>query len=315
MRQWEGPCKVLCARQAAGRSHSARHPRDAGRPGGHDILRPPNTCRCTWRTTWFASRPVLITARQPVLSRPCSRATCAARAKTGAITVPSPTSSSEARWRFGITRMCTGISGLMSGNAMAPSFSPSFFAGIFPSTILQKTHSSMDTSEELLRIQQQRHRPFVDDADLHGGAEHALSNMEAAGPDALAEPGVQRLRALRPRRIDESRPRSLARIAEEGELRDRQPPPADVDHRPVHLPLLVLEDPQLNDLIGHPLRILVGILVTDPDQHAKACRNGSRHLPVDGDRRFTDSLHDGAHPAPIPKILACLAGLAVDPKP
>src|SRR5438067_5263163 len=188
-------------------------------------------CRWTWKTTWLASRPVLITARHPVLSTPCSRATFEAKAKTGAIALPSPISSSETMCRLGITRMCTGISGLMSGNAMAPSFSPSFFAGIFPATILQKTHSSMATSEELLRIQQQRHRPFVHDADLHGGAEYALPDMHAAGPDPFAEPGVQRLRHLRPRRIDESRARSLPRITEERELRNRQHASTDVDHR------------------------------------------------------------------------------------
>src|SRR2546422_4801217 len=186
MRQWEGPCKVLCARQAAGRSHSARHPRDAGHPGGHDIRRPPKTCKWTWNTTWLASRPVLITARQPVLSRPCSRATWAASAKTGPITAPSPTSSREAMCRLGITRMWTGISGLMSGNATAPSFSPSFFAGTFPAAILQKMQSSMGTtSEQPLRVEKQRHRAFVHDPDLHGGAKDAFRHLHSAFANQL----------------------------------------------------------------------------------------------------------------------------------
>src|SRR4051812_5819241 len=36
-----------------------------------------------------------------------------------------------------------GAAGLMSGKAMAPSFSPTFFAGICPATILQKMQSSI----------------------------------------------------------------------------------------------------------------------------------------------------------------------------
>src|SRR2546427_10273483 len=304
MRQWEGPCKVLCARQAAGRSHSARHPRDAGHPGGHDILRPPNTCRCTWRTTWFASRPVLITARQPVLSRPCSRATCAARAKTGAITVPSPTSSSEARWRFGITRMCTGISGLMSGNAMAPAFSPSFFAGILPATILQKMQSSMKASagsERFPGVEQQGYGAFVHDPDLHGGAEDAFRHLHSALARQLTEPRIERLSNLRPRGIDESGPGSLARIPEQRELRDRQDPSVHVEHGPVHLSLLILEDPQADDLVRHPPRVLLGIPLPDPHQDTKTLGDRASHLAANRHRRFTDPLHHRPHEAPISK--------------
>src|SRR5712664_1463228 len=250
-----------------------------------------------WNTTWWASGPVLITARQPLLSRPCSRATCSASANTGAITLPSSTSFRDATCFFGITSTCTGMQGLMSGNAIAPSFSATFFAGTFPATILQKTQSSMGSSEQLLRIQQQRHRPLIDDAHLHGGPEYSLADLHPARPHLLAELRIERLRYLRPCRIDETRPGPLPGISEQRELRDGQDPSANIQHGSIHLPLLILEHAQVDHLVREPPRIVVGVRTSDPNQHTQSSPDGTRHLAVHQHRAFTHPLHHRPHAA------------------
>src|SRR5439155_21462432 len=124
---------------------------------------------------------------------------------------PSATSSRAAMWSLAITRMWPAISGLMSGNAMGPSFSPSFFAGTFPAAILQKMPSSMGTtSEQPLRVEKQSHRAFVHDPDPHCRAKDAFRHLHSALPRQLAEPRIEWLRDLQRRGIDEARTRSLA---------------------------------------------------------------------------------------------------------
>src|SRR5882724_6534213 len=194
-----------------------------------------------------------------------------------------------------MTRTCTGAQGLMSGNAIAPSFSPTFFAGIAPATILQKMHSSMATSEELLRIEQQGHRALVDDADLHAGAEDALADLEPSRPETIAELRVERLRHFGARRVGESWPGPLPGVPEERELGHREHPAAGVEHRAVHLPFLVLEDPQVGHLVGQPARVVLGIRLPDAHQDAESPPDAAGDGAVDEDRGLAHPLYDRAH--------------------
>src|SRR5437868_2116666 len=150
-------------------------------------------------------------------------------------------------------------------------------------------------------VEQQGYGAFVHDPDLHGGAEDAFRHLHSALARQLAEPRIERLSNLRPRGIDESGPGSLARIPEQRELRDRQDPSAHVEHGPVHLSLLILEDPQADDLVRHPPRVLLGIPLPDADQDTKACSDGPAHLAPDRHGRFTHSLHHCPHEAAISK--------------
>src|SRR4051812_6790832 len=213
------------------------------------------------------------------------------------MTAPSPTSLSDATCFLGMTRMCTGMTGLMSGNAIAPSFSPTFFAGILPATILQKTQSSMVTSEQLPGVEQQRHRAFVDDAHPHGGPKDAFRQLNAALPDEAAEFRVERLGHLGARRFGESRPVPLAGVSEQRELRDREHGAAHVEDRAVHLALVVLEDAQVHDLAGEPARILLRVAFTDAQQDAEAQADGAFLDAVDRDGSLADPLHHRAHAA------------------
>src|SRR5713226_7589957 len=129
---------------------------------------------------------------------------------------------------FGITRTCAGATGLMSGKASAWALSATLVAGILPSTILQKMQSAMVPLESFLRVEQQSNRAFVDDAQLHGGAEHALLDVDAAAAAESAEAVVERLGRFRRRRVDEGRPAPLARVAVQSEL-------GDGEHRALHL--------------------------------------------------------------------------------
>src|SRR5712692_12112376 len=88
------------------------------------------------------------------------------------------TSFREVTCFFGMTRTCTGACGSMSGKASSSSVSATFCTGILPAAILQKMQSSMGLLEHFLRVEQQRHRPLVDEAHLHGGAEDAFRHLD-----------------------------------------------------------------------------------------------------------------------------------------
>src|SRR5262249_48612660 len=73
-------------------------------------------------------------------------------------------------------------------------------------------------------------------------------------------------------------------------------------HRAVHLSLLVMEDPQVDHLVGQPARVVVRVALADSDQHAKTRPDGPGHFPVDRDRGLADPLDYRPHAAPIPDL-------------
>src|SRR5207244_3111351 len=132
---------------------------------------------------------------------------------------------------------------------------------------------------KLAAVEQQRHRALVDDAHLHGGAEHPFRDADAPLAAQVAELPVERLRLARRRRPREGRPAALLRISEQRELGDGQQLASRVEERAVHLPIRILEDAQLDRLGGHPLGVLRGVALRYAQEDAQAGTDASRHLP------------------------------------
>src|SRR5687767_16000259 len=96
---------------------------------------------------------------------------------------------------FGITSAWKGACLFRSSKATARSSSWSFFAGIFPSAILQKMQSAIvvPSSKQPRGIEQDRHRPVVHQLHLHVGAEAAGRDLHAELARFLAETREERL--------------------------------------------------------------------------------------------------------------------------
>ena len=75
--------------------------------------------------------------------------------------------------------------------------------------------------QQLARIQQNGHRPVVDQRDLHVGTKLAAGNRgHARSTQQIVAAQVQRLGRFGRKRADERRPPALARIPQQGELRN-----------------------------------------------------------------------------------------------
>src|SRR5689334_9653936 len=97
-----------------------------------------------------------------------------------------------------------------------------------------------------LELQEQGHRPVVDERHLHVRAEDATG-----GAEALAEAFVERLGDLWRCGRDVRRAVALASVAVEGELADDER--LAVPQRLVHASVGVGEDAQRADLVGEPV--------------------------------------------------------------
>ena len=91
---------------------------------------------------------------------------------------------------------------------------------------------------------------------------------------------------------DEAGTLSLARISEEGELRDGEDGPSDVPDTTVHLTLVVGHDPQSCYLLGQPVCFGFAVSSRDPDQQQEARAYGGDPVSRDLDGGFFDALED-----------------------
>src|ERR1700710_23199 len=134
-------------------------------------------------------------------------------------------------------------------------------------------------------LEHQRHRAVVDEGHGHAGPEDALLSREP-----LAEAVVQRLRHLRPRRLDVAGSVALASVAIEGELADAEDLP--LAQRLVHPALGVVEDPQRPHLVGEAGGLLLPVAHADPEQHQHPRSDLGHPLALDVDRRLADPLDE-----------------------
>ena len=121
-----------------------------------------------------------------------------------------------------------------------------------------------------LHLENDGHRPVVDEVDGHPRAEYPRRDLDAEVAQLSAEYLVERLSLVGRRGLREARPVPLRRVGEQREVRDDERSAAGVAQRAVELPLLVLEDAQVGDLGGESFRVGGGVAARDPEQYAHA---------------------------------------------
>lgn len=100
----------------------------------------------------------------------------------------------------------------------------------------------------------------------------------------------------------ERRTPPLARRARDREVRDEQDGSLDVEDGQVHLPRVVLEDPEIDELVGPPGEVGGRVVLLDADKRDQA-RADPRMLALavvldDAQRRADHPLHHDAHAEP-----------------
>ena len=163
-------------------------------------------------------------------------------------------------------------------------------------------------------IEHERDRAVVDDVDTHLGAEPARLHVGASLAELCHDPLDQWLSVLGAGGVDPARPAALVGVAVQRELAH------DEDlcrlivggahrERPVHHTGLVVEDPEVPDLVGEPVGLGIGVVVCRADEHAQPRADLSR--PPMGavvadhvDARRNDPLNQTTHVRSLPRSAA-----------
>src|SRR6266568_5641441 len=132
----------------------------------------------------------------------------------------------------------------------------------------------LDTRRPLVGREHERHRAVVLDV-------HAHDCTKAAGPrlySALAEPPHERLVELlgtsRIAGFEQARPPAAAHVGKERELGNDEGRAFHVQQAQVHLPRLVREDAEVDDLVREPLHRAFVVVATCTHQQHKAGADG-----------------------------------------
>src|SRR6266545_443089 len=149
-----------------------------------------------------------------------------------------------------------------------------------------------------LSFQNQRHRPVVHQLDIHHRTEFAgLDGDLAAGFLAQQphEPFVEGDRDVRRCSIDEARATPFAGITIERELRNNEDPAVSLGEVAIHLPCVISEHPQAEDLVRHPGKLRIRIRRRETGEHEKAGPDLSGNPAFHPNLRAPDPLEDDSH--------------------
>lgn len=147
-------------------------------------------------------------------------------------------------------------------------------------------------------VQDERHRPVVDQLDLHPGAEAAGLDAKAGLPEGRDQLVHERLRHVRGSRPVEGGPAAPGEGARQGELGDDQELRAGPGGVQVHPAFAVLEDAQPGQLRrggGHPVG---AVALLHADEHQEARADPSDGLAAHPDFRPRHPLQDQTHRFP-----------------
>src|SRR6266550_3172462 len=125
-----------------------------------------------------------------------------------------------------------------------------------------------DTRRPFVGREHQRDGTIVLDAYTHDGSEAAGLRIDSSPAELVDELLVELLGTCGVARLEQTGTAALAHVGEEGELRNDERGTADVDQAQVHLPRLVREHAQVDDLVREPAH-RVGVVIT--------CRTHQQH--------------------------------------
>src|ERR671911_945743 len=144
-------------------------------------------------------------------------------------------------------------------------------------------------------LDEEGHRPVVDQLDLHVGCKLARGDGCAEIAQGLRERLDQALRLLGGRGGGPRRAPAAPGVAVERELADDEGGAADRAERLVHRPVGVVEDPQGPDLFSQLAARGFGVVVRDADEDAQAVSDLADDVAVDAHPGFRDALDKCSH--------------------
>src|SRR5262245_16636325 len=150
-----------------------------------------------------------------------------------------------------------------------------------------------------LDVEDERDRAVVDQRHLHPRSEHPGLYRHTRGPESLAEPLVQRLGHLGPRRLREVRSSSLlaSAIRDQRELTDDEHGAPGSENVTIELAIVADEDSQTRHLRSEPVRIGGRVFARNAEQYEEAATDLADDFFVDRDVRLGDALTDRPHRA------------------
>jgi len=155
--------------------------------------------------------------------------------------------------------------------------------------------ASFHSSEQFVGVEQDGDRPVIHNLNRHVRLEDARFDRHAERPESAHKLLVERLTFLGPGRFQEAWPTLGTRVAVKRELRHQQDGTPGIGEREIHLAMLVVEDPKVDDFLrkrGGRTRL---ILAPDGHEHSKPRADLARDLILDNDPRTADPLNDGSH--------------------
>jgi hypothetical protein len=95
--------------------------------------------------------------------------------------------------------------------------------------------------------------------------------------------------------ISKGGPAPFAAIAEQGELRNHQYLTPYIEQREIEFSFIIRKDPELGDLDGQVVRILLLVLLPYSEEDEKSPLDLANKIALDGDPGLTNPLDDGAY--------------------
>src|SRR5437899_4416292 len=125
-----------------------------------------------------------------------------------------------------------------------------------------------DTRRPLVGREHQRDGTIVLEASTHDGSEAAGLRIDSSPAELVDELLVELLSTCGVARLEQTGTAAFAHVGEQCELRNDKRGAADVDQAQVHLPCLVREHAQVDDLVRESVH-RVGVVIT--------CRTHQQH--------------------------------------
>ena len=119
---------------------------------------------------------------------------------------------------------------------------------------------------------------------------NAGGNLQARQRHTLDAIDVQPLGEGRIGRRGKAGPPASAAISKQRELADDQNAAANVENTSIHLTRVVLKPTQVQNFVGDPGRIFLGVALSDPEQHQPTALDAADADSIDLDRRPAHSL-------------------------
>jgi Xaa-Pro dipeptidase len=155
-------------------------------------------------------------------------------------------------------------------------------------------------------------RAVIGERDLHMGTEHADLNIKGGRrrPGALDQESEFRSGKLRSHRIVEGWTAALTGIARHREVGNKKEAwlvagggvGREIDKTEVHLSCRILEDAEVDELVGEPRTVRGPILGLDADEGDQAAADARDSLVIDPDLGMGHSLDDGTHQGRVPTM-------------